>query len=100
MIRVTKNLAIINNLLALSAIEAKREPEAVQLLAVSKKQPFSAILEAADAGQRDFGENFVQEGLEKIAASVRPASYAGRSAGQPVANSDDEWVDYEPPKAE
>ena len=67
MIRVTKNLAIISNLLALAAIEAKREPEAVQLLAVSKKQPLAKILQARNAGQRDFGENFVQEGLEKIA---------------------------------
>ena len=36
------------------------------MLAVSKKQPLARILEAARAGQRDFGENFVQEGLEKI----------------------------------
>jgi pyridoxal phosphate enzyme (YggS family) len=38
----------------------------VKLLAVSKKQPVSKIVAAASAGQRDFGENFVQEGLEKI----------------------------------
>jgi pyridoxal phosphate enzyme (YggS family) len=38
----------------------------VNLLAVSKKQPLSKIIDAANAGQRDFGENFVQEGLEKI----------------------------------
>ena len=66
MIRVTENLALIRNLLVSSAIEADREPQAVQLLAVSKKQPLSKILDAATAGQRDFGENFVQEGLEKI----------------------------------
>ena len=66
MIRVTKNLALISDLLALAAIEAKREPRDVQLLAVSKKQPLQKILAARDAGQRDFGENFVQEGLDKI----------------------------------
>ena len=66
MIRVTENLRKIRNLLASSAVEADREPQAVQLLAVSKKQPLSKILDAANAGQRDFGENFVQEGLEKI----------------------------------
>jgi pyridoxal phosphate enzyme (YggS family) len=66
-IRVTENLALIKDLLAKSAIEADREPDAVQLLAVSKKQPLSKIIDAANAGQRDFGENFVQEGLEKIA---------------------------------
>ncbi len=66
MIGVTENLAKIIDLLAFSAVEAEREPAAVHLLAVSKKQPLSKILEARDAGQRDFGENFVQEGLEKI----------------------------------
>jgi len=65
-IGVTENLALIKDLLAFSAVEAGREPDAVTLLAVSKKQPVSAILAAAEAGQRDFGENFVQEGLEKI----------------------------------
>ncbi len=69
MIGVTENLALIKDLLALSASEAEREPAAVKLLAVSKKQPLSKILAAHDAGQRDFGENFVQEGLEKIAAT-------------------------------
>ena len=66
MIGVTENLALIKDLLAFSAVEAEREPDAVNLLAVSKKQPLSKIIDAANAGQRDFGENFVQEGLEKI----------------------------------
>ncbi len=66
MIGVTENLALINDLLAKSAIEAEREPDTVKLLAVSKKQPLAKIIDAANAGQRDFGENFVQEGLEKI----------------------------------
>jgi pyridoxal phosphate enzyme (YggS family) len=56
----------IRDLLAKSAVEAQRDPGTVKLLAVSKKQPLARILEAAHAGQRDFGENFVQEGLEKI----------------------------------
>jgi len=65
-IGVTENLVLISDLLALSAVEADRDPQAVRLLAVSKKQPLFKILAAANAGQRDFGENFVQEGLEKI----------------------------------
>jgi len=65
-IGVTENLSLIRDLLAFSAIDAEREPDAVKLLAVSKKQPLSKILATADAGQLDFGENFVQEGLEKI----------------------------------
>ena len=66
MIRVTENLSIISDLLAIAASEAGREPGDVQLLAVSKKQPIEKITAAAAAGQRDFGENLVQEGLEKI----------------------------------
>ena len=66
MIRVTENLTLISNLLATTANEAQRDPETVRLLAVSKKQSLEKILEAAAAGQRDFGENFVQEGIDKI----------------------------------
>ena len=66
MIRVTENLRKITDLLAFAANEAGREPDAVKLLAVSKKQALSKILDAVNAGQRDFGENFVQEGLAKI----------------------------------
>lgn len=66
MIRVTENLRVIRDLLAKASSDAGRSENAVKLLAVSKKQPVSAILAAAGAGQRDFGENFVQEGLEKI----------------------------------
>ena len=66
MIGVTKNLGLIRDLLSKSAVKAEREPATVRLLAVSKKQPLDKILEAAAAGQRDFGENQVQEGLSKI----------------------------------
>jgi pyridoxal phosphate enzyme (YggS family) len=70
-IKVTENIEHIETQLALSAIQAGRDPGTVKLLAVSKKQPLSKILEAAAAGQRDFGENFVQEGIEKIEAAGR-----------------------------
>ena len=66
MIGVTENLRKIRDLLAETAIEAGRRPEDVHLLAVSKKQPLEKIVAAADAGQRDFGENTVQEGIEKV----------------------------------
>ena len=67
MIRVTENLRKIRDLLAKAASDAGRAGDSVKLLAVSKKQPVSSILEAAAAEQRDFGENQVQEGLDKIA---------------------------------
>ncbi|NCF59943.1 MAG: YggS family pyridoxal phosphate-dependent enzyme [Gammaproteobacteria bacterium] len=66
MIRVTENLRKIRDLLAETAVEAGRRPEDVHLLAVSKKQPIEKIVEAAAAGQRDFGENIVQEGIDKV----------------------------------
>ncbi|MQM39736.1 Pyridoxal phosphate homeostasis protein [wastewater metagenome] len=45
-----------------------REPGSVSILAVSKTQPVEAIREAAAAGQRAFGENYLQEAHEKIDA--------------------------------
>ena len=66
MIRVTENLREIRDLLAKAAADASRDPASVKLLAVSKRQPVSAIYDAAAAGQVDFGENQVVEGLEKI----------------------------------
>jgi pyridoxal phosphate enzyme (YggS family) len=65
-IRVTENFRKIQDLLAKAAKEAGRKPEQIGLLAVSKKKPVELVLEAAMAGQRDFGENFVQEGLKKM----------------------------------
>lgn len=49
-------------------IEHQRDPGSVELLAVSKKKPLSAIREAIAAGQQSFGENYADEGAEKIAA--------------------------------
>lgn len=59
---------------ALSEVQARivaaaqasgRAPSGVRLIAVSKTQPASAVREAYAAGQRDFGENYVQELLQK-----------------------------------
>ncbi len=47
---------------------AERPPAAVRLLAVSKTWPAEAVREAALAGQRAFGENYVQEGVDKVEA--------------------------------
>ncbi len=66
MIGVTENLRKIRDLLDRTALDAGRDPAAVQLLAVSKSKPLECIEEAAAAGQRDFGENLVQEGVRKI----------------------------------
>jgi hypothetical protein len=47
---------------------AGRDPASVTLLAVSKQQPVEVVRAAADAGQRHFGENYVQEALAKVGA--------------------------------
>ena len=70
-IEVTENFRKIQDLLAAATAAAKRPAGSVKLLAVSKKKPVEAILEAALAGQREFGENFVQEGVEKMQATGR-----------------------------
>ncbi len=48
--------------------QAGRSPASVTLLAVSKTFPAEAVVEAVQAGQRAFGENYVQEGVDKILA--------------------------------
>lgn len=56
-----------------ATLAAGREANEVELIAVSKLQPSAAIREAYAAGQRDFGENYVQELCEK-AAELRDLS--------------------------
>ena len=51
-----------------AALQAGRKPASVQLLAVSKTFAADQVREVAASGQRDFGENYVQEGVDKIAA--------------------------------
>jgi PLP dependent protein len=48
-----------------AAIAAGRNPQTVHLVAVSKTQPADAIRQAYHAGQRLFGENYLQEALDK-----------------------------------
>lgn len=49
-----------------AAATANRPPDSIQLLAVSKTKPVSDIRLAYEAGQRLFGENYIQEGVEKV----------------------------------
>ena len=63
---ISDNLASVKAQIHLACQEFARSPEAVQLLAVSKTCPPQAIREAYAAGQRAFGENYIQEGVEKI----------------------------------
>lgn len=59
------NLSAISARIARAAQAAGRDPASVQLLAVSKTKPASAIREIHAAGVRDVGENYLQEALTK-----------------------------------
>ena len=63
---IARNLAHIRERIDAAALRAGRRPEDVRLVAVSKTFPIDAVREAFAAGQRDFGENKVQEALQKI----------------------------------
>lgn len=63
---IQNNIAEVTARINLAATECHRSPQEITLLAVSKTKPCEAILEAIDAGLRQFGENYVQEGVEKI----------------------------------
>jgi PLP dependent protein len=65
---IGNNLQEVKRRLETACRAAGRAPEAVALLAVSKTQGPESVRAAFAAGQRAFGENYVQEGLEKIAS--------------------------------
>ena len=62
---VTENLEAVRREIRAHAEKAGRNPDDVLLLAVSKTKPESDIRALYEAGQRDFGENYVQELCEK-----------------------------------
>ncbi len=65
---IPQNLQAITSTIVAAAQDVGRAPQSVQLLAVSKTFGPDAVLEAVQAGQRAFGENYLQEALDKIAA--------------------------------
>jgi pyridoxal phosphate enzyme (YggS family) len=73
---IAANLQAVEATIQAACDAAQRPRSTVELLAVSKTFPPEAVLEAMDAGQRAFGENYLQEGLDKIAAvaKARPDS--------------------------
>jgi pyridoxal phosphate enzyme (YggS family) len=68
---IAANLQAVEATIAAAAQAANRPVSSVRLLAVSKTFPMEAVLDAIAAGQRAFGENYLQEGVEKIAAVAR-----------------------------
>ena len=71
---IADKLAQVNARIASACAAARRDVQSVTLLAVSKTQGAAAVVEAHAAGQRGFGENYVQEAIDKIdgLAGLRP----------------------------
>lgn len=68
MTTIADRLAIAQRRITQAAQKCARHPSSIRLLAVSKTKPIEDIIAAYQAGQRCFGENYVQEGAEKITA--------------------------------
>jgi len=71
MAAIRDNLQAVSERIARAAAAAERKRDSVRLLAVSKTHPVALIEEALRAGQGAFGENYVQEALEKMDALTR-----------------------------
>ena len=67
---VSANLVKVRKRIELACEAVGRAPNAVKLLAVSKTMPAQAVRDAFAAGQLAFGENYIQEGVDKIASLV------------------------------
>ncbi|MDX1374537.1 MAG: YggS family pyridoxal phosphate-dependent enzyme [Burkholderiales bacterium] len=80
MATIGDNLQAVRKRIAAAARAAGRDPEKITLLAVSKTHPAAFVVEAVAAGQRAFGENYVQEAVRKMeaVAHVLEPARAGR----------------------
>jgi pyridoxal phosphate enzyme (YggS family) len=82
---LAERLAAVHARIDDAARRAGRDPNSVKLLAVSKQQSIGSITAAADAGQSEFGENYVNEATPKIEA-LRARALAWHFIGQLQAN--------------
>jgi PLP dependent protein len=71
-----KAQALVRSRIDAATLNAGRERGSVALLAVSKLQPIEKIEALYDAGQRAFGENYVLEGVDKVAALAAHPQYS------------------------
>jgi hypothetical protein len=78
-------LAAVRDRMAQAAARSGRSAQSVTLLAVGKAQPLPLLAAAADLGVADFGESYLQEGLEKIAA-LRDRALTWHFVGRVQAN--------------
>ena len=75
---IAANLAQVRERMAAAAQRVGRSPDEITLLAVSKTHPVELIEQALAAGQRDFGENLVEEAWAKFADPGLPTSLVSR----------------------
>ena len=75
MIDIEENLVALEDRIQVALRASGRRRDAVSLLAVSKKQPISAIQQAAALGLANFGENYLQEALAKIGQLASPGCH-------------------------
>ena len=68
MATIADNLQAVKTRIGRAAHAAQRAADSVTLLAVTKGQPLAKITQALEAGQRAFGENYVQEALDKMSS--------------------------------
>lgn len=68
MTSIANNLEVVRDIISQACTQAKRETDNVQLLAVSKTRDAAELQQLYCAGQTHFGENYLQEGLDKIDA--------------------------------
>jgi len=64
--KIAQHLSTVLQRIADAAVKADRQPDDIQLLAVSKTRPAEDLLTAIEAGQTRFGENYLQEAVDKI----------------------------------
>jgi PLP dependent protein len=65
---IKDNLDKINKQILDTAMSSGRNPENIRLIAVSKRKSVEAVVEAIKAGAKHFGENYIQEAIDKIDA--------------------------------
>ena len=81
---ISASVSLIRERINAACVRSGRDPKEIRLMGVSKLQPLSAIEEAWKSGIRIFGENRVQEGMEKFAVFREQHSFKDHT------NSDEE----------
>ena len=63
---LTNNYTRLLERISAACASSQRDPKSITLLAVSQTKPVEVVTEAIDLGLREFGENYLQDALEKV----------------------------------